>query len=171
MINELKNFVSSNINNIKVVFLGVLDNNKIPKFLIDNKIDINFAMGTSVLDSIQMGVPTILLNYSYININSYPAYYFADEEKKFSLGRELNLNDLSDSNLIGLRENINNYLLNPNKYISNALNYAEEFSVNLVADKFLKSIKKSKLNYSDVEKYFKKNIIRKLYDFLKHKLS
>jgi len=83
----------------------------------------------------------------------------------------LNLNDLSDSNLIGLRENINNYLLNPNKYISNALNYAEEFSVNLVADKFLKSIKKSKLNYSDVEKYFKKNIIRKLYDFLKHKLS
>ena len=171
MINELKNFVSSNINNIKVIFLGVVDNNKIPEFLIDNKIDINIAMGTSVLHSIQVGVPTILLNYSYININSYPAYYFADEEKKFSLGRELNLNDLSDSNLIGLRENINNYLLNPNKYISNALNYAEEFSVNLVADKFLKSIKKSKLNYSDVEKYFKKNIIRKLYDFLKHKLS
>jgi hypothetical protein len=171
MINELKNFVSSNINNIKVVFLGVLDNNKIPKFLIDNKIDINFAMGTSVLDSIQMGVPTILLNYSYININSYPAYYFADEEKKFSLGRELNLNDLSDSNLIGLRENINNYLLDPNKYISNALNYAEEFSVNLVGDKFLKSIKKSKLNYSDVEKYFKKNIFRRLYNFLKYNLS
>jgi len=168
MINELKNFVSSNINNIKVIFLGVVDNNKIPEFLIDNKIDINLAMGTSVLHSIQVGVPTILLNYSYININSYPAYYFADEEKKFSLGRELNLNDLSDSNLIGLRETINNYLLDPNKYISNALNYAEEFSVNLVGDKFLESIKKSELNYSDVEKYFKKNILRRLYDFLKY---
>lgn len=168
MINELKIFVSSNINNIKVIFLGVLDNNFIPEFLIDNKIDINFAMGTSVLYSIQIGIPTILLNFSYKNLSSYPEYYFADQENNFSLGRELNHNDLSDSNLIELGKNINQYLSNPNKYVTNALNYAEQFSVDVVGNKFIEYLLNSKLYYSDVEKYFSKNVIRKIYELYKY---
>jgi hypothetical protein len=79
MIIELKKFVSDSISKIEVQFIGEVDNSIIPNFLIDNKIDINFAMGTSILDSMQIGVPSILLNYSYVDIYPHPAYNFAHE--------------------------------------------------------------------------------------------
>lgn len=170
MIGSLISFVSQNITFIEVVFTGAIDNKKIHSFLTDNQININFAMGTSVLDSIQLGVPTILLNYAYCDINGYPIYYFADEEMNYSLGRELNSNELHDSNLISLNNCINNYISDPNKYVLNSLKYSALFSVNVVSKLFIEKISASKLYYSDVKKYFHKSIIRKLYNRFKYNL-
>jgi hypothetical protein len=170
MIIELKKFVSYSISKIEVQFVGELDNSLIPNFLIGNKIDINFAMGTSILDSMQCGVPSILLNYSYNDISLHPSYYFADEELNYSLGRELNSSDLLKSNSVTLGNCINNYLLDSNKYRINAYNYASKFSVDIVANKFLNKVNDSKLYYTDVKNYFKRSITRKVYNKLKYKL-
>jgi len=112
-----------------------------------------------------------LLNYSFVDIDFNPAYYFADKESNYSLGRDLDSSKLLKSSSDTLVVCINNYLQDPNKYITNAYNYANKFSVDVVANKFLNKVSDSELYYIDVKKYFKKSILRKFYNRLKYNLK
>ena len=52
-------------------------------------------MGTSVLDSACLGIPSVVLDYSYVEINGYPNYNWIYNEKNYSLTEELNSTHLS----------------------------------------------------------------------------
>ena len=63
---EVKKFCE-NLNNVN--FLGTLRNNQLQSVL--SQANIGFAMGTSALDIANLGIPTILLDFSYQPINFY----------------------------------------------------------------------------------------------------
>ena len=170
-LDRLKDFVLKSINYIEVCFEGVLNNDRIQDFLLDKKININFAMGTSVLDSLQIGIPTILLNYSYEELLSYPKYYFAHEEKFYSLGRELQPDDMNPENLNSLLSAINEYIEAPKKYSDESIAYYRQFSVKTVSGKLINYLNKSSLKYDEVKPFFTKSLIRKIYNWRKYKLG
>ena len=46
-------------------------------------------MGTSAIEGARLGIPTILLDYSYKSINGFYKYEFIYEKEGFSLGRKI----------------------------------------------------------------------------------
>ena len=46
-------------------------------------------MGTSAIEGARLGIPTILLDYSYKSINGFYKYEFIYEKEGFSLGKKL----------------------------------------------------------------------------------
>lgn len=73
--------------NITILFLGTLTNVDLEKAL--QKTDIGFAMGTSSLEMAIRGIPTVLLDFSYIPINKHYHYRWLFEAENYDLGRDI----------------------------------------------------------------------------------
>lgn len=84
-LNSLKVFCEKNIG-ISVNFLGELSGEALNEAI--NLSDIGFAMGTSALDISARKIPTVLLDFSYNEINNYK-YRWIYESEKYTLGRDI----------------------------------------------------------------------------------
>lgn len=86
-LNDLKNFAKNKLN-FKINFLGEIENNSLSQILL--KYDLGFAMGTSALDVASKKVPTILLDFSYSDVDDYK-YRWIFETNEYTLGRDISL--------------------------------------------------------------------------------
>lgn len=120
------------------------------EWVIKNKTDIGFAMGTSALEFCSYGVPTVLLDFSEIRFPTDYKYKWIYQVKGFSLG--LDLNDPSNSYRLSEGKNFDEILLeflrepleisnrcysHVKKYHSEEINYKR--MLDLVIDSRLKS--------------------------------
>ena len=56
--------------------------------LLNNSVDLSFAMGTSALDSAKIGIPTVLVDYSFKKIKNYKFRWIFDTQN-FDLAHEI----------------------------------------------------------------------------------
>lgn len=78
----------------KIVFLGTVDKAELNDYI--KNMDIGFAMGTSALDIASLKIPTVLLDFTYIDLIHYK-YRWIFEAENFDLGRDISL--LTDESL------------------------------------------------------------------------
>ncbi len=168
---------SSKLNKIKITHskfslnkYGNIENKKLTKILLNNT-DLFFGMGTSILESSSLSIPTVSLDYSYKPIKNDYKYKFIFMNKDYDLGHEISDKDCQRNN--DSLQNILNMVLKDSKKIG-YLSY-EYFNnnhrISEVTLKFLSAVKKSNLMYKDLDKkLFSKSILRKLYEFLRWKI-
>ena len=147
----LKNNTLS-IRKIKINFIGELDPNDISDYL-QNEPDAMLAMGTSAVEGACIGLPVILLNFSYHSINNdYIFEFLHRNNKEASVGelisaKHFQKNNTSLQNCI--YEIINNYqtLAIESKIYAKSIH-----SIDNIADMFLEHIEKVTLNWGILKK-------------------
>ena len=156
----------------KINFIGSVDNKNLLSTLCKYKININFAMGTSVLDSAFVGIPSVVLNFFYENMKNTPKYQWIYEETDFSVGKELFNDDFTIENFSSL-EKIFNDLINNNKIVVNKTKdfYKNNYNVFKVINQFINFLNISNLQYKHVQHIHKKGTVRKIYNYINYGLK
>lgn len=93
-----KRFIDISIYRTKGLSVEVYENiapSQISKFLINHS-DIYFGMGTTVLNAGALGIPTILMDYSFKSFPDNYRYNWLTKSQNFSLGRNIDKFSLSD---------------------------------------------------------------------------
>lgn len=132
-----------------------------------NNFDLLFAMGTSALEGAKLGIPTILLDYSYTDINGLYKYEFIFEKEGYSLAEQITNQNLEDK--CSLPRIIS--MIKDDKYCisMNCIDYwKENFSPIVFKSDFIEFISKSKLKISDLlsGNFHKPDIFTKLLFFV-----
>ncbi len=97
--------------------------------------DLHFAMGTAALDGAKLGIPTVLMDFSYSLFPNNYFYSWLFESKKLNLGNELIKESLSPENHT-MEELIIQCLDKKFEIGNNCLEYAaQNYSVDVVIDK------------------------------------
>lgn len=147
-----KNLIETDNPNLRVINIKYLNPAHIQDFL--SEIDILFAMGTSAIEGASIGVPTIVLDYSFSVIEDY-SYKYIFELNDLCLGSSTS----SNSYLKGIHsmENIINSITNETsrKELSiKSFDYAKEnHSINSSAHHFINHLKVSNMTWKDVKLY------------------
>lgn len=152
---------TSNLSEIEIKYVDYIDPLNLKEFLKD--MDIGFAMGTAALDFAKYGLPTVLLNFAYEELNQDYKFDWLYNTKDFTLGRHITdkmcgINNNSLENILNeVEANFETVSQKSFAYIKN--NFAIEINVN----KFIDLIEKSSLIYRDLDKqYFQMNVFHKL---------
>jgi hypothetical protein len=133
--------------NINVI--GEINYEDIPECLAG--IDILFAMGASALEGAKAGIPTIVLDYSFKEINGLYKYEIIYEKEDFSVGQRIVSEGLEKSCTLQvlLTTICNDYRSYSEKCYAYWL---KNFSVEVFLPKFFDSINNTKFTFSDVIK-------------------
>jgi len=153
-----------------VIFLGTLDKEKVD-FYLNSNIDINASMGTSVLESAKLGIPSIVLDYAFYPINFNYKFRWLHDTKYYDLAHLIKKSDdksksyeITDIILEFINDRKNLSERSYNYYISN-------HSLEAVAENLKKQIEKSKLTFTGINpELLKKSLLRRLYEYKKYKL-
>lgn len=132
-----------------VKFISGIYGDKLTAYLIEN-VDIQIGMGTTLLESGKLGIPTIVVDASYTKMADNYKYKWLFRNKSHDLGEEILFN-LSTSEGEDLKDLIEMYL-NDSKSISNkTYNYVKnEHDRTLITNKLLKSLSDSSLKAKEV---------------------
>jgi len=149
------------LNNIKVEYIGYVRPENLKEYLYN--IDISFAMGTAALDCAKYGLPTILLDFSYEDIQKEYKFDWLYNTKNYTLGREINETSYIEENN-SLENMLNNLSIDYELVSKKSFEYIENnFDIEITATKFINLINNSQLLYTDLDKgYFNMNIFHKL---------
>jgi glycosyltransferase involved in cell wall biosynthesis len=82
------------LTNIRVQFLEALSPSQIDSYMQDNA-DLVIAMGTSALDAGRLGIPTLLLDYSYKPVDRCYRFTWLHERDGYTLADQINASHLS----------------------------------------------------------------------------
>lgn len=190
---ELKKFAESNKKQIHFTLVGSgeyiheLDSelssteyfkytlvNEVPPQNLDSfilsKFDILFSMGTSALESAKLGVPTVLLDFSYGPVSEFYSYKFIYDTKGFSLGKVITSELCSRKNSIDsiLAETLNQ----PEKVSEKCYNYTlQNHDIQNIGAELLNKVSQSELTYGTLlnNGIFNKSIIYKLFKKLRRR--
>ena len=138
------------LSNISINFINYINPEDIPKFLA-SEVDLFMAMGTSALEGARIGIPTILLDISYNNVNLGYKYEWLSDRDGFSLGDVINDNHFSKNNnslaekLYELIENAEQQSLKTKSY------YDQNHSIELVSHKFIDLLFKSSCRWKAIQ--------------------
>ena len=166
-IGEYENLLIKEIKklNFKVDLLGEINYSDLSNVFFTYNININFSMGTSALDSACLGIPTVVLDYSYKEIDGYPNYKWIYNEKKYSLARELNSSNLTVNCTFSFNRLIKESQNSIYEVSKKTCNYHyQNYSINKISNLLIKSLEKSHLTFNKIEKYSKKSILRIIYE-------
>ena len=160
-LNEIKN-LKLDYNLMKIKFHGNLNYNDLINVLNEN-VDLAFAMGTSALDSANIGIPTLLVDYSFNKIKNYKFRWIFDTQD-FDLTHEIENNtytgpSFSISEIINIYNSFKDELsLKSKNYVSNNHN------IDNISKTFLKLVSNTKLEYGMIDKnLLNKGFLRKYY--------
>lgn len=144
---------------------------QLDQFILTN-IDILFSMGTSALEAAKLGVPTVLLDFSYGPVNEEYAYKYIYETKSYSLGR------IITSEICKEKKSIDKIILDAmsreNKISEKCYNYTlENHHIEKITKDLLNKIDKSELTYDSLIKkgFLKKNFIYRSFKHIKKSYS
>jgi hypothetical protein len=148
---EVKKFCE-NLNNVN--FLGTLRKNELQSVL--SQANIGFAMGTSALDIANLGIPTILLDFSYQPINFYK-YRWIFEAENYDLGRDIKLLSCNQiSSMKSLNEVLNQLVEEQARLGGLCKDYVEKnHTANISLKKIDKYFTESNFSIDDLYNYMK----------------
>lgn len=164
---EKKNLlnVKLNCNHLRVDFLGTIIDNLDQKLL---KYDLVFGMGTSVLESAKLGIPSILIDGSYDELPDNYKYKWIYETKDFVLGAFKPSVYFYNGHLS--MQDIVNIMADKEEYMKTAISCKEYVfkyhAIDIVAEQLLERIESSKMALIDtVGLPINKNHINRLMKF------
>jgi hypothetical protein len=159
---------------LTINFLGTITE-RLDEILINY--DLCFAMGTSVLESAKLNIPSILVDASYIELPTDYKYRWIFESKDYILGyllpnEKINNNSLLMSNILYLIKDVDKKSTIGNK----CYEYVKEHhSLDAISKRLIDYIGQSTLTVDDVRKLKVNNTIfhriHKLLKFLKGKMK
>jgi len=141
------------IEHIKLCFIEKFHIDKIIDHMLDNNVNLNFAMGTSALDTAKVGIPTILIDATYSKLPDNYKYLWLFDTQNYNLGSII---DSNFSNFAERAKHINMImydLITDNINISNKC-YNYIFNHHNIID-----ISKSFINYSGISNLKYDNIL------------
>ena len=147
---------------LNISFLGAMEPKFMHDYLIKN-IDCAFAMGASALESGGLGIPTILLDFSFKGIPLNYNFKWLFESDGNNLGHLIDysndFNKHSIRDIISTLENDNSIGLKCMEYVK------KHHSAQIIAEKLIKAAKSSNFKWRDFDKkLLRKGIIRKIYE-------
>ncbi|CAM3843193.1 hypothetical protein [Polynucleobacter antarcticus] len=149
MLSELKE-VAGQLKDVKSTFINSIPSDELDIYLVDN-VDLLLAMGTSALDGAKLGIPTILLDMSYKEVDSRYHYQWLYRRHGFTLGDIINSSHLSGScgsltlRLLELNENFIFHAKRSKEYV--LMNH----DVKLEANKFLNYLLGTKAMWGEMK--------------------
>ena len=153
-----------------VILLGTLDKEKVDYYL-SSFIDINASMGTSVLESSKLGIPSIVLDYTFKPINLNYKFRWLHDTKDYDLAHLIKKSD-DMSKSYELTDIISEFIVNSKILSEKSFNYyTSNHSLEAVSENLKNQIKKSKLTYTDINpELLKKSLLRRIYEYKIYKL-
>ncbi|MCU0349776.1 MAG: hypothetical protein MUF43_02950 [Flavobacterium sp.] len=137
-------------------------------FLLNN-VNILTAMGTSALEGAKLGIPTILLDFSYQKILGDYKFRWLHDTKNYDLGHNISKNDYQTGNksLENMLEEVKtNYITLSEKSLEY---FNNNHSLENIKDKFIECIENTSLEFNEINpEIFKKSIPRKIYEYFKN---
>ena len=151
----------------RVIMVGSLPMTELDHYLL-NEIDVLAAMGTSALEGARLGVPTILLDFSYDTVSEGYRFKWLHESKDYTLGSVIDARHLVPDNS-SLEEMMQFAILNFDTLSMQAFEYYNSnHSISFVADKFLAFAANANFRYGDFEdKILEKELVRKAYEYFR----
>jgi hypothetical protein len=142
----------NNLRNLRIVEHGIVSKDNLDNLLLD-EIDCVFAMGTSVLESSILSIPSVLCDISKTSLPKNYKYKFIYDTLNYSLGTEAHRSDgtLSMNIIIELMSFEDSYRLIGTK----CKEYAEKnHSIDRITNKLLTAINNSTFNFDSLKKYY-----------------
>ncbi len=155
-------------NNFQIRYIDHIDLHKLDEFIIKNA-SIVVAMGTSALESAKLGVPTLVLNFSYKEIEGSYDYCWLHETKEYNLGKSIGANDTLVSNST-LSEKIIEFQNSAKEISSRDLNYFKKnHDLAIVSKKLFHYSDTANCYLSDISDkgFFKKSYIYRVFRYLR----
>lgn len=147
----------------KLIFRGEIGYAEIERCL-SSTASLLFAMGASALEGARIGIPTVLLDFSYQALKKTYKYNYIFETKDYTLGKEID--GLGYEEGSRSMHDVINELRNEDRYqeISSRCYqyYREHHDVNVVSQKLIEAIDRCNLRYVDI-KSLRYNIIMKTF--------
>ena len=152
---KIDNLDLSSFTNINIEFKNTIKPKELSK-ISSLKLDIFFAMGLSAFEVASLGIPTVLLDFSYRKVPDTYRYKFIFESDIYSAGELItNKSDFYGKTMLEILEEVQrkeNSLSNDTyKFTKNNHN------IETIADEFLRFLSKSSAKYTD---FSEKNILR-----------
>ncbi len=131
----------------KLFFVKSINYKHIDNYLL--KFDVCFAMGTSVLETMKLGIPTLIMHYSFQKFKSLQKYQYLYELENSNLGTPFSIKFAEDFDTLPLifEELIKSY---PILSLKSYEFWKENFSINKGSKKFTDLIEKSELTIQDL---------------------
>jgi hypothetical protein len=148
--------------------VGDLDPKSLQGFLA-KKVDIVTAMGTSALEGAQMGLPTILLDFSYGPVPPGYRFRWLYDTKGFDLGHAI-MSDDCDATRDVLPEMMEAVQTHYATLGGRCFDYcSKNHGLSHVADRFLELVQSSSLRFGDIPgDALKKSFPRRVYERLQY---
>jgi hypothetical protein len=124
-VEEFERMLSYNSNEIEIIYHSNIFGRELELFL-KNEILINFAMGTSCLESSKLGIPSILIDPSYDEFPQDYKYNWIYTTESFSLGKIIDKNYISTSGDTLI--DIFNQIIGDNSFICELSNKCLEYT-------------------------------------------
>lgn len=134
----------------KVKMLGQMDNDSVGDYL-KNSTDILFAMGISALDGARVGIPVVLLDFSYEPIKRDYVYKYLYQSERFILGSPITENHYCKGNdsLESILENLGSSYT---KVAEKTLAYYKTMHApDFVSSSLMNVLNETTLHFSDIE--------------------
>lgn len=146
---DLINYIKK-LKNISIRLIDYINPDDIESFLLE-EIDLLMAMGTSALEGARIGIPTILLDMAYNEIDEGYNYQWISKRDGFTLGDVINQEHYT-SEKNPLRSRLNE-LIEDSKYLSTQARdyYNENHSIESVSKKFIRLIFESNCTWKSLQ--------------------
>eukprot|EP01133_Synstelium_polycarpum_P004767 gene4767-5554_t len=142
----------------KVIYTGALPHTELDLFLME-KIDVVTAMGTSALEGAKLGIPTLLLDFSYEEIKKDYIFRKLYDARNYDLGHAIGASDLKTGNS-SLEEIVlqisQDYKGEANKTYDYYLN---NHSMESTVNKFLELVGNTELRYKQISSRLSKSVV------------
>lgn len=137
---------------LSIKLIKYIDTKNLDGFILENA-DILLGMGTSALEGAKLGVPTLLLDFSYVNIVGAYKYRWVHQATNFNLGEMVGM---GNSNVLGnsLQEKIIEFQVCGYQISYRELEYfLEHHKLSVVSNKLLDSLDRSNCVYGSLRSH------------------
>jgi hypothetical protein len=161
---------SLDFKNLSIIFIDHLSPVELDKFLLDDT-DILLAMGTSALEGAKLGIPTLLLDVSYKEVDDGYVYTWLHERKNAPIAEILNEDNLEIGNQtlkIKIGEAMSGYSQISK---SESEHFIKNHSLSTISDSFLQYCLETELSWKILveEKLVGRGLLYKTFNFLRGK--
>ena len=135
---------------LNITFIKYIDYKNLDAFIMKNA-DILIGMGTSALEGAKLGVPTLLFDFSYIDILGAYKYRWVHESNNFNLAEMIGM---KNSNLSGdtLREKVDEFQTYHDQIsLKDFEYYLENHEISAVVSKLINFLDKTKCEYGKLK--------------------
>ena len=158
---------------IAINFIEHLEEKDLNAFLTNN-VDVVAAMGTSALEGAKLGIPTILLDFSYKSVPNTYTYNWLFKKEGYSLGDDLTDLSMEGDSVSSLAQIINDLCFDGVAISIDTHSYFNSnHSMDIIAKKLTNALLQTSVGWGDLEKrgLIKKGILYSVFNFIKRHLK